>query len=219
MPLSKKDIESYYLGRFKELLPDFPPGLVTLTEEPDFLIDTPRGPLGIELTELHIAAPDASTPLQASLAMRQRTVNRAQEIYTGGGHPAIRCSVFMSDQHIRKQDVEGLATAIAHIAIKNLPPVSGSVREDYNWLNRDYFPEAIHSIAVHRLDGMTTHFTCPGAVWVQHLAAEDLKRAIEPKESKYSAYRKRCMDAWLLICADTTAMSTWFSFDSPALAA
>jgi hypothetical protein len=220
MPLSKKDIESYYLTRFKELLPDFPPGTVTPTEEPDFLVETPLGHLGIELTELHIAAPPGSVPLQASLAMRQRTVDRAQAIYAAGGHPPIRCTVFMSDEHIQKPEVEGLAAAIARIAIKNLPPACGSVREDYNWLNRDYFPERIHSVAVHRLEAITrTHFNCPGAVWVPHLTTEDIERALEPKDEKYPAYRTRCTAAWLVVCADTTAMSTWFEFEPPALAA
>src|SRR6185437_8674280 len=134
MPLSKKDIESYYLARFKELLPDFPAGAITPTEEPDFLVETPRGQLGIELTELHIAAPPGSIPLQASLAMRQRTVDRAQAIYAAGGYPRIRCTVFMSDEHIQRSELEALAATIARIAIKNLPPGSGSVREDYNWL-------------------------------------------------------------------------------------
>jgi hypothetical protein len=220
MPLSKKEIESYYLERFKELLPGFPSGMVIPTEEPDFLVETPSGHVGIELTELHVAASPGSVPVQASLAMRQRTVDRAQAIYAAGGHPPIRCTVFMSNEHIHKSEVEDLATAIASIAIKNLPPGYGSVREDYNWLNRDYFPERIHSVAVHRLDAITrTHFNCPGAVWVPHLVTEDIERAIGPKGGKYSAYRTRCAEAWLVVCADTTTMSTWFEFEPPALCA
>ena len=220
MPLSKKDIESYYLGRFKELLADFPPGAVTPTEEPDFLVETPLGRLGIELMELHIAAPPGSVPLQASIAMRQRTVDRAQAIYETGGHPPVRCTVSMNDVHIQKAEVESLAVAIANVAIKNLPPGPGSVHEDYTWLNREYFPERIHSVAVHRHEAITrTHFHCHGAMSVPHLSTDDIKRALKPKDQKYPTYREQCTAAWLVIYADTTVMSTWFQFEPPALAA
>ena len=218
MPLSKKDIELHYLERFKALVDNFPSGTITPGEEPDFVIDTTHGSLGVELTELHRVVPPGSTPPQASEAMRHRVVGRAQEIYVAGGHPPVRCTVLMQDKHIQRQEVEGLAEAIVQIAVKNLPAPDTSVREEYDWVNRSYFPEIFDSITVHRLEGMTvTHFNCPGATWVASLSAADIERVISAKESKYAAYRSRCDEAWLLINTDIASMSTWFEFNSAAL--
>ena len=218
MSFSKKHVELHSLERFKALLPDFPEGAITPTEEPDFLVDMPRGRLGIELTELHRDVPPGAIPQQASEAMRHRVVERAQDMYSADGHPPIRCTVFMHNKHIEKNEVASLASAIVKIAVKNVPPPNSSVREEYDWTNRAYFPGILDSVTVHRLDGMTqSHFNCPGSTWVAPLAPGDLERAIASKEGKYDAYRKRCEEAWLLINADIGSMSTWFQFDSAAL--
>lgn len=44
--------ERWYLDRFKLLYPAFPEGTIVKTESPDFVIETVRGTIGIELTEL-----------------------------------------------------------------------------------------------------------------------------------------------------------------------
>ena len=218
MPLSKKDIELHYLERFKLLLTDFPSGEIASGEEPDFVVQAPHGRLGIELTELHRDVPPGITPPQASEAMRHKVVRRAQEIFVAEGNPPVRCTVLMQEHHIQRQEVEDLATAIARIAVKNLPASNTSVREEFDWVNRNYFPEVLNSVTVHRLEGMTTtHFNCPGATWVATLSAADIERVIAAKESKYTAYRIRCDEAWLLVNADIAPMSTWFEFDSAAL--
>jgi hypothetical protein len=124
----------------------------------------------------------------------------------------------MNEGHIRKGEVEPLAIAISDIAIRNLPAPNSSSREAYEWTNRAYFPEIVNSVAVHRLDAITeTHFTSPGATWVAPFTAADIERALVSKEPKHSTYRQRCDEAWLLINADISAMSTWFQFDPAAV--
>ena len=124
----------------------------------------------------------------------------------------------MHNRHIGKNEVESLASAIAKIAVKNIPPANSSVREEYDWTNRAYFPDIINSIAVHRLSGITqTHFNCPGSTWVAPLMPVDIERAIASKEGKYTTYRKCCVEVWLLINADISSMSTWFQFDAGVL--
>lgn len=220
MPISKKDIEVHYFERFKSLLPDFPRGVVTPSEEPDFLVTGHGSTVGIELTELHRGARAGTVPQQASEAMRHRVVARAQELYSAAGHPPVRATVFMSGGHIKRNDVETIAIAIADIAKRNLPEPNSSSHESYEWTNRSYFPEIVDSIAVHRLDAITENlFSCPGSTWVASLSSADIDRALVAKENKYAAYRTRCDTAWLLINADIGPMSTWFQFDSAALTA
>lgn len=219
MPLPKKDVELHYFERFRALLQPFPEGIVSATEEPDFLVVGPHRKVGIELTELHQEVPPRQVPPQATEAMRHRVADRAQELYVHAGHPAVRCTIFMHDTHIQKADVEPLAQAIVGIAVRNFPPPNSSSNEAYDWVNRHYFPEIINSVSVHRLDEITqSHFTCPGGAWIPKLSPADIERALSAKEAKCAAYRQRCDEAWLVINADIGSMSTWFDFQEDALA-
>ena len=219
MPLRKKDIERHYFDRFRALFQPFPEGLIKPTEEPDFLVVGSARSIGVELTELHRTAQPDRAPLQATEAMRNRVAARAQELYLQNVLPPIRCTIFMQDTHIEKSQVEQLASAVVDIALRNLPPPNSSVTESYNWVNREYFPEAINSISVHRLDAVKqNHFNCPATTWVPKLSHLDIERTLAAKEPKYSAYRRCCDEAWLLINSDIGSMSTWFDFQSDAIA-
>lgn len=218
MPLPKKDVERHYFDRFRALLQPFPAGIVTSTEEPDFLIEGEHLTIGVELTELHREAQPGQVPLQATEAMRHRVAGLAQELYVLGGGVPVRCTIFMQDVHIQKNEVEPLAQSIAAIARRNLPQANSSHSESYDWVNRAYFPDTIDTVTVHRLDVITeSHFSCPGATWVPKLSSNDIIRTLTAKESKCTAYRERCDAAWLLINADIGAMSTWFDFQRDAL--
>ena len=218
--ISKKDVEVAYLERFRHAMPDFPEGKVEPSEEPDFLVWRHDSVLGIELTELHRETRPGASPQQARQSMRQRVINRAQEIYLANAQPDVRVTVFMHDDvHIERSEVEHLANQICELAIRNLPSPNSSSEEFYEWTNRAYFPDVVNNIRVHRLDAITdTHFNTPGSTWVAPLAPPDIERALLSKNPKYPTYRKRCDEAWLLINADIGSMSTWFQFDSESLA-
>jgi len=215
VPPSKKDIEGIHLERFQAAFDEFPQGRIEPTEEPDFLIHRPNSVLGIELTELHRATRPGTRPQQASEAMRSRVVARAQELWDQRELPSVKVSVFMNTNYeIQKSEVEKLALAILVLAIKNLPEPNSSKSEEYDWINREYFPEQLLKVSVRRLDAITrTHFSSPGATWVATLADSDIKRALASKEPKYETYKMKCDEAWLVISADIGPMSTWFEYD------
>lgn len=218
MATSKKEIEKWQLEKFISLMPSVRLDDIRPSEEPDFLARVGNSVIGIELTELHRQCAPGAIPQQATEAMKRRVIARAQEIYAAKAMPPIRCAVLMNDEHLSKADVEPLANAIVEIAVRNMPKRNSSAREEYMWTNRDYFPERIHSVHVHRHDVVSyNHFLCPGATWVGRLTAEDIIRAIAPKEPKYEKYREKCDEAWLVINADFEKMSTWFEFETTAV--
>jgi hypothetical protein len=219
VPPTKKEIESEYLDRFRLAFPNFPEGRIESTEEPDFLVHRTDTTLGIEITELHRESPPGVRPQQASEAMRHRVVLRAQQLYELRGLPAVHVSVHMNTNfEIAKAEVEPLALAICDLVARNLPEVGRSSREEFDWINREYFPEELAEISVHQLAGIArTFFSCPDVTWVPTLKAADIARALAGKESKYEAYRRRCQEVWLLIISDSDSMSTWFEHDSDQL--
>jgi hypothetical protein len=93
--------------------------------------------------------------------------------------------------------------------------VSGLTREQYDWENRDYFPEDLHAISVHSFPSATRpFFNAPGATRLSHLTPEDVQRALDAKEPKYATYKAQCDAAWLVINRDVAFMSTWFEFEA-----
>lgn len=219
-PPVKKNLEASYLHLFRSLTDVFPAGRIEPTERPDFLIH--RGDasvLGIDVTTMHVSPSPGAVPIQAAQAMRKSIVDRARALYSEASLPAVHVSVFFDDRpSIGKSDVETIAAAICRVVASNLPN-DGDRIEVRNWDDRS-LPDPIQEIAVTRLANMTKPFFAnPDSVWVAPLLIQDVKRTLESKEELYAAYRKRCQEAWLLICADTAEhMSTWFEFEKEPLA-
>jgi len=219
MASNKKQRERYYLDRFIELLVPPLKGSIETTEEPDFLVTNEAGCLGIEVTELHRTHTGEGRPLQAEQSMRQRVIERANEIYELSGHPPVHASVCFNIHYpVQRHRVEELANNIVSLVVRNTPGLGGTRREKCNWENRDYFPEGLHMVFVNRLPRITkSFFRAPGATWVPNLTPEDIQRVLNAKERKYKAYLQQCDSAWLLINCDVPLMSTWFKFNLEAV--
>jgi hypothetical protein len=215
----KKEIENHYLDRLRAAMLNFPAGRIEPTEEPDFLVHVDNHVIGIELTELHRETPGGVKPQQALEAMRHRVVAKAQELYIAAKLPPVNVSIFMNDGYdIKKEQVLPLAEKIHKLVASQLPDKNSSREIEYDWKTPGSFPAPLIQISVLRLDVITkTFFSAPGATWVSTLTDADIERAVEPKEKKYSTYRMKCDEAWLLINADIRSMSTWFEFESSAL--
>jgi hypothetical protein len=220
MATQKKELERHYLDRFLAHLVLPLAGDVNPGEEPDFVIASGDRRIGIEMTELHREHAGPGRPMQADQAMRKRVIERAKELYDAAGYPPVHVSVFFNEHHpVQKEAVEPLAKAIVHIVRRNMPASDESAREDYDWVNRSYFPENFIEISVHNLPVIThSFFNGPGATWLADVTREDIQRVLDAKEGKYAAYRKRCDEAWLVINCDGEFMSTWFDFDNADLA-
>ena len=219
MPVSKKYLERCRLERFKSFITDFPSGTVESTEEPDFLVRSEQRVVGIELTDLHHDVLPGQVPQQASEAMRHRVVERAQQIYSSGGHPPVRASFYLDDRvHIKKPEVENLAKSLAQLVIGNIPSPNSSSEVPSDWDDNREIPSVLYKLSVHRLDVVTkTSFIAPGATWVGTISRNDIERALASKDPKHAAYRAKCDEAWLVINSDIESMSTWFDLDMDTL--
>ncbi len=215
----KKKIENHYLDRLRAAMPDFPIGRIESTEEPDFLVHGEKSIIGLELTELHKETPNGLKPQQALEAMRCRVVAKAQELYVASNLPPVYVQIFMNDGYdIKKEQVMPLAETIHKLVASHLPENNSSQKIEYDWRNPGSFPHSLIEISVCRLDLITkTFFGAPRATWVPTLADVDIERVLKLKEKKYSTYRIKCDEAWLVINVDIVSMSTWFEFESSAL--
>lgn len=210
---AKKDLERRYLDRVRELLTDFPQGAIYEREQPDFVINTADQVIGIEVTELHRANDSQPVPMQGREAIREQIVQRAKALYDCAGAPPIDCSVYLRDLSYRRTDIEPLAAKIAAMAVRNIPP-EGSLarREQYDWFNREYFPEVVDYIRVARFDGLTeSFFGTAGSTWAEPLTPDTVRAVIDTKDGNIDEYMLQCAEVWLVIVTDSRTMSTWFS--------
>ncbi|MCB2017290.1 MAG: hypothetical protein KDF54_07230 [Hydrogenophaga sp.] len=208
---SKKDLERRYLDQVSVLVAGFPQGAIDEREQPDFLVNTADRVIGIEITELHRAHDNQPVPMQGREAVRNQIVQRAKALYECEGAPAIDCCVQLKDQSYRRTDIEPLAEKIASLAKRNIPPEGTITKcEQYDWVNREYFPEEVDYIRVAHFDGLTESFFCAaGSTWVESLTPETVRAAIETKDGNIDEYLRQCAEVWLVIVTDSPTMSTW----------
>jgi hypothetical protein len=206
----KKLVEEYQLNLFRSLIPDFPEGRISPTEEPDFLVTGLASTVGIELTTLHRPTPSGSVPVQATEAMGQRTIERAGRLYSEKGGIPIRCTANITGAHIRRDDVETLASAIADLALRSLPPESSSV-ELYDFAGLPLLEQHVASLSIHRFGFITSpFFSASGANWLPRITQNEITGVLRSKGAKHLAYRKRCSAVWLVIVTGYGPTSTWF---------
>lgn len=186
--LSKKEIELRRFEQFKAVIGNFPEGSVEPSEEPDFLVRTSSGTIGIELTELHSQPPIGQSPKQEQQAMRKRVVKRAQAIYEKENPLPVTATIAFNDHfRIHKNEVESLAQAIVKIVIRNYPEENFRHQEEkrYRSKDKDNFPQLIRSVSTIRFDSIDEiFFTCIEADWELPLSDADIKRILKSKESK-----------------------------------
>lgn len=210
---AKKDVERRYLDQVIDLLADFPQGAVDEREQPDFLVNTDDRVIGIEITELHRAHDSQPVPMQGREAVRHQIVQRAKALYECESVPPIDCCVHLKDLSYRRTDIEPLAAKIAALAKRNIPPEDTLAKyEQYDWVNREYFPEEVDYIRVARFDGLTESFFCAsGSTWAEQLTPDTVRAVIDTKDGNIDEYLRQCAEAWLVIVTDSLTMSTWFS--------
>src|SRR6266540_4856916 len=205
----QKERERWQLERFKISCVDFPSGLITPGEEPDFLIGGGSGVVGIELTDLYRTDSDDRLPRQASEGLRDQIVKRAQRIYERLSGPEVWVSVHFSPYaKLRKSLVPGLATKLATIVAAAGLGVNGNVNlEDES--DAPGFPDEFSMFNIRRLQVLTKGFwTAPDAAFVPDCEPNEIQQIIDKKNKRVPSYHRKCQTMWLLIVIDGFALSS-----------
>lgn len=217
--LTKKEIERLQLQRFRELFNGFPEGEIEETEEPDFIVYSEVGNIGIEVTDLYWEVPEGEKPRQAEESIKYRIAGRARDLHEELELPPVHVSIHFSNNHtFQKNIVEQLATRISKLVEQNLPEMNSKYEEGYEWVNRDYFPEEINRIAVYRFPEIKrAFFSAPDAGFIPDLSPRDIVRVLDNKNKKYAFYRKRCNELWLVVNINGSQLSSTFDIPEEAI--
>lgn len=211
---AKKKQELFYLNRFKELFNEFPDIEPKASEEPDFTIPMKEYTLGIEITRLFRSGEPEQPIIQEQEKLHQYLTNKAFGLYEKTGCPPTAVSIhFKSRSKIQKNQIDTLSKQIVDIVKENIPPENNYNVVKRNKNNKDYYPEEIHTIGIHRFSSLTKSFwSVPDSWWEFELSIEKLKSVIDSKSCCCTEYLKKCDKIWLLIIADGYRQSSSVDF-------
>jgi hypothetical protein len=176
--------------------------------------------LGIELTGLFQKPAPGQSPLREQESLREQITTMAKAQYDAMGAPPLHVSVHFADHPpVRKSDVRLLADKVVNLALRHTPPVGGRSHEEYDWVNREYFPEQISAVMVFRPEARRESFwSTPSAGYLPKLSSVDVQAEIDGKDPRVSDYRRQCDRVWLVLCSHGEGLSSYVELAEEAYA-
>jgi hypothetical protein len=217
----KEELERIYIEAFANAYPAFPSGRMDKSENPDFLVHNGEDVLGIELTRIFRKSRHELSPMREQESLRERIADIAKSEYDERDLPPVHVSVFFDDQHIlRKADVRRIAEKLVALVVRLMPEPGYSCEEEYDWINREYFPEEVLHVIVRRREYMTASFwSTPLAAFLPQVGPEEIQAEIAKKEQKLDLYLRSCARAWLVLLSHGEGLSSIIAVSSEALSA
>lgn len=209
--MKKKALEQILISRFLEVLQNGNLGQLIAHENPDFLLQSDSGTLGIEITRLYRAATPGESPLKEQEVLRESVMKGAKVIYDKKALPPIHVSVHFNQAfRLRKQTVQPTAAVVAALGERLIPDAEGgSKSEEYEWTNRAYFPDTIDLVMVHRMKGATrSSWSAPSVGFLPELSPTEVAQKISEKELRLSDYMKACSRVWLVLVSRGDMLSS-----------
>ncbi len=183
----KKRVERHYLEEARRASAIFPPGKVEAHERPDFLIHTPGGNIGIEVTELCREEP------RAEAGRLSKIPDKAKELYSGRSDAA---PVDVSIAFFRADDIHfnTLAKSLADFVYANRTHRGKGLERG--------LPRGFCHIGIH--DPLETGGRWRGVRAFDTIVAEKelLAGCIAAKNARLKEYRLSAPHVWLLIVND-----------------
>ncbi len=189
------------------------------SEAPDFIVTHADVRFGLEVRRIFRGEGVDGSLIRTEETLRQRVLTRAKQIHDASGLPPVSVSVFFDSSHpLVYADREALSSALAQLVLKNMPDVGGTCQEEYDGINRSWFPDYFQLIRVHRFrEAVTSSWGAPAADYVEALQPEHINWAISKKESRLDKYKQQVWPVWLLLVVEHSGLSSWFKSVESAL--
>jgi hypothetical protein len=201
-----KDAKEWkHFEMFRRLLPDFSTGAVRKVDPPaaDFRVDTPHGPIGIELTRI------INAPRREQEKLRNAAVEAGRLEYMQRGLPVVHASFFWSKKPLPKlSESTRLGRTLADFIEARIPKSeTAHLKLEWEELQAAGLGDLLHFVHIHRIPGISTlSWGSPDAEWVGSQSAL-VPELVAKKMKKLPEYRRSCTQVWLLLIADGEELS------------
>lgn len=202
-----KEIERFYLDRFKANLPSFPQGEIRSNERPDFLITGAERMIGVEVTQFYRdRVGRAQYPLQQREAVRQKIISHAKAIADKHGSlPAYVFVHFDLNFHCRAFELPSIASKLVELAEGRL---QNGKNEEFVRRDEIQIP-GIAAFSLKRAKGSTSIWRAPLANFVPTVSSQQIQHILNEKTNRSNEYRKICDEIWLIIVIDRFRASSF----------
>lgn len=217
----KKQKELWTFDQFQRVHP-VPSGSVDGDgENPDIVVHTADRRLGIEITDIcHAIGDDGSSAMKAA-GEREGVMNLLrEELQARGVQPLDVCVHFKGPLEFCSGGRSLLANRLADYVVARVPDVGDVFRSTGStWPIDEDLPTEVFAITVARYPCLTRMYcSAPDCVAIRDLQAVEISQRIAEKNARVAAYRKRCDEAWLVMCINTADLATTYSLDECAKA-
>jgi hypothetical protein len=203
--LEKKRRELSYFDMFCEVYDEIPQGMACVQERPDFVLNSPSGRIGVEVTRYFRPTPPDRRPLQEQFSLQHQIVQRARhEFEKLSGQELSVQIVFRTGVSLNKSDVlptaNGLASAL--IALSTAKTLNTRIE----LTNGRRWPNSVLSVDARKcLGSEPSHWRPATAAWVRRILPEDIQQEIFRKAISLGGSVSELLEVWLLIVADGMA--------------
>ncbi|CAA9287246.1 MAG: hypothetical protein AVDCRST_MAG93-3627 [uncultured Chloroflexia bacterium] len=205
--MEKKQVERYFVERFKAGFPGFPDGDMKSSEEPDFLIQSPTQTIGIELTTFSRdrTRKGGSSALK-DVALRDKILIAAEEEYNSRSAVPILVTTWWNPSIRQRHPINVLAQSFVDIIVPRIP----STTSQYSHVQWDDFSNTpmehyLSVLLIDRLVGDTQTVFYSASGGGVGVSPQNLQDIINEKNGKVPEYLKKCEEVWLLIVAGYAA--------------
>jgi len=196
--------ESAHFKFFRQLVDDFPEGEVEHVDEPDFLIHSPSGIVGVEHTQLFKPNKSDKPPTQAFESQAEEIVALAQEHAELRATPPVNAALFFNLRNtLPKARRLELARAIARVIHDNVPQQNESIQLEYRPGGPGEQPPEVDLIILSRDEQRKRHYwQTSEAGLVLRDCRHVIQNTIDEKSTKLPKYLAKCAKCWLLMVSD-----------------
>lgn len=208
----KKAKEKFHFEIFKRLFTEFPVSDIdTCRENPDFLVDSLYGIIGIEHMQVFEDETIKDPFMSANkYGDQEKILKKAKIICEKKKIPPLWVRVLFSISNLQytRKDVERIGKSLADCIEKKCVQNPST---DEVILRKDELPEIPEIQRIDIVKGLGYQWwQVISAQWVKREFIKEMQKCINDKNSLYAKYRKHCEQCWLLIVADRAHPSQCF---------
>ncbi|WP_258164228.1 hypothetical protein [Pseudomonas sp. 18083194] len=178
-------------------------------EEPDFIVRSTKGIVGIEVSEVFVPATPNGTFLQQEEGLAEDVIKKTHKIYKEKGAPPVSLKVLFKN-HVNWKTINRKKLAENIALFLEEPEFS---LENYEWINgrlgkykKDLYP--LVSLRSHPvLSWKKAIWLNVGSLtgWVHEYKSAPFQDCIDQKSKRLKSYRARAKENWLLMVTNGVA--------------
>jgi hypothetical protein len=188
-------------------------------DEPDLIVRTTNGLLGIEHTRVFRTDHANGIVRQKQESLEQRIVDQAKNTYAYNAGPSLYVTLaFVSKIALAKNEVSTISAQVSNIVSRHIPNEGQHLVLDACKLPADYLPRQISAIFIDRLKNQREMFwAVMRSDNIPNLSSAQVQEIIRNKDVHLQKYRARCSEVWLLIVQDGFTPSSGFDIPEEVL--